>query len=402
MIFDLAECEEIVGYSFRDKQLLRTAFTHTSYANEHNSKSYERMEYLGDALLDLIVAEYLYKKYPAAGEGELSTKRAKLVSQAPLKEIAKNLNMGSCVLLGDGGEKSGERENDKILSSLIESALAAVYLDGGMEPARRFVENRILCHADDILRASGDYKTELQEFVQKNHMGAVSYREEGKSGPDHSPMFECSVSLGGTELARGKGGKKQQAEQDAARLALAQLKASVKTEPAAKTETPAEPAQKKRAGRKEKRPGEVRVLSLVEDYNEGAAEDKTDAGFTKKAQSGAGKKGAKTQDVAAKSDKKKKNGDKKQGSVFHKKPAANLAENSAKTGAKPGKAAKTKAPAEKQEKPAAPAGNAAKQASGKTEKPAAPAEKQVKPEKKKRTLFGFIGNSKTGGEGTPL
>lgn len=377
MIFDLAECEEIVGYSFRDKQLLRTAFTHTSYANEHNSKSYERMEYLGDALLDLIVAEYLYKKYPAAGEGELSTKRAKLVSQAPLKEIAKNLNMGGCVLLGDGGEKSGERENDKILSSLIESALAAVYLDGGMEPARRFVENRILCHADDILRASGDYKTELQEFVQKNHMGAVSYREEGKSGPDHSPLFECSVSLGGTELARGKGGKKQQAEQDAARLALAKLKASVKIEPAAKTETPAEPAQKKRAVRKEKRPGEVRVLSLVEDYNEkDAAENKADAGFTKKAQKSGGKKGAKTQDVAAKSDKKKKNGDKKQDSVFHKKAEAKPLEKSAKQG----KEAKTNA----------------------VEKPAAAAGKPAKPEKKKRTLFGFIGNSKTGGEGTPF
>ena len=387
MIFDLAECEEIVGYSFRDKQLLRTAFTHTSYANEHNSKSYERMEYLGDALLDLIVAEYLYKKYPTAGEGELSTKRAKLVSQAPLKEIAKNLNMGSCVLLGDGGEKSGERENDKILSSLIESALAAVYLDGGMEPARRFVENRILSHADDILRASGDYKTELQEFVQKNHMGAVSYREEGKSGPDHSPMFECSVSLGGTELARGKGGKKQQAEQDAARLALAKLKASVKPEPAAKNETPAETAPKKRAGRKEKRPGEVRVLSLVENYNEGAAEDKADAGFTKKAQNGSGKKGAKTQDVAAKSDKKKKNGDKKQGSVFHKKAEAKSAENSVK----PDKAAKTAAPAEKQAAPAE-----------RQEKAAEANQKTAKPEKKKRTLFGFIGNSKTGGEGTPF
>ena len=360
MIFDLAECEEIVGYSFRDKQLLRTAFTHVSYANEHNSKSYERMEYLGDALLDLIVAEYLYKKYPAAGEGELSTKRAKLVSQAPLKEIAKNLNMGSCVLLGDGGEKSGERENDKILSSLIESALAAVYLDGGMEPARRFVEKRILSHAEDILRASGDYKTELQEYVQKNHMGAIAYREESKSGPDHSPVFECSVSLAGSEIARGKGGKKQLAEQDAARAALLALKPSAKTEPDGNAAAPAEKSQKKRAAKKEKRPGEVRILSLVEDYREGgsakpAEEIRKPSRTDKKGKAAPKKVKAAPEKVADKTDSRKKNGtDKKQG---------------AKTPARQDAA---------QQKSAAGS------------------------DKKKRPLFGFVGNRKQGDGGTPL
>ncbi len=226
MIFDLAECEEIACHSFADKQLLRTAFTHTSYAHEHHAaSSYERLEFLGDALLDFLVAEHLYRTYPEMEEGEMTTLRAKLVSKPALKQIAENLNMGNLVLLGEGGEKSGERKNDKILSSLIESLIAAVYLDGGIDAARRFAAKRVLPEGNKVFAKVTDYKTELQEYVQKRKLGAILYTETGRTGPAHSPVFSVTVSVKGKVIAEGKGGKKQAAEQEAAKIALSQLKA---------------------------------------------------------------------------------------------------------------------------------------------------------------------------------
>lgn len=260
MIFDLAECEEIVGHSFRDKQILRTAFTHTSYANEHNTQSYERMEYLGDALLDFFVAEYLYRKYPGVDEGELTTRRAAMVAKTPLKKIAQGMNLGSFVLLGEGMRTAGEA-SDKILSSLIESAIAALYLDGGIDAARKFVEERVLANSESILKAAEDSKSELQEYVQKYKLGALSYEELKKSGPDHSPTFESRVLVAGKEIARGKGAKKQLSEQAAARAALAILKQQT-----AQTVLPSQ----KGAKQKNKHPKEVRVLSLVSNYEKSA------------------------------------------------------------------------------------------------------------------------------------
>ena len=261
MIFDLAECEEIVGHSFRDKQILRTAFTHTSYANEHNTQSYERMEYLGDALLDFFVAEYLYRKYPGVDEGELTTRRAAMVAKAPLKKIAQDMNLGSFVLLGEGMRTAGET-SDKILSSLIESAIAALYLDGGMDAARKFVEERVLKNSESVLKAAEDSKSELQEFVQKYKLGTLSYEELKKSGPDHSPTFESRVLIAGKEIARGKGAKKQLSEQNAARAALALLRQE--------NFKALKGAKQKPAPQKEKHPKEVRVLSLVSSYEKSA------------------------------------------------------------------------------------------------------------------------------------
>ena len=359
MIFDLAECEEVIGYSFRNKQLLRTAFTHVSYANEHNAVSYERMEYLGDALLGMIVGEYLYHKYPTAGEGELTTRRAKLVSQAPLRGIAQELGLGAFVLLGEGGEKSGERENDKILSSLIESALAAVYLDGGMEPARRFVENCVLQHAEKILRSTSDYKTELQEFVQKTHAGSISYKDTGRSGPDNRPVFECAVLLSGTELARGSGEKKQKAEQDAARQALEILKGESQ-------KAHGEEKKPVRRAKKEIPPKRSRVLSLVDDYGapENGQEKKSGRQDGKRQKSGRGQKPENRQKNAK--DKNRKG------------------EDSAKTGR-----------GNKQDRQNGRKPSAGPRGGGK------PAQKEQK-DQKKRAFFGFVGNRNHTGDGTPL
>ncbi len=284
MIFDLAECEEIACHSFKDKQLLRTAFTHTSYANERHCANYERLEYLGDALLDFLVAEYLYKNNPNMEEGEMTTLRARLVSKPALKQIAEDLNMGNLVLLGEGGEKTGERKNDKILSSLLESLIAAVYLDGGMDAARRFAEKRILSKSGTAFAKVSDYKTELQEYVQKRKLGAIAYVEKGRTGPSHSPTFSVAVTLKGKTLAVGNGGKKQAAEQEAAKIALSVLTENPFEKPKAekkekqgerfparpKTEKQAEKGKKqeKQKGKKKENP----VLSLVADYG---AKEKT-------------------------------------------------------------------------------------------------------------------------------
>ncbi|MBE7090844.1 MAG: ribonuclease III [Clostridiales bacterium] len=281
MIFDLAECEEIACHSFKDKQLLRTAFTHTSYANERHCANYERLEYLGDALLDFLVAEYLYKNNPHMEEGEMTTLRARLVSKPALKQIAEDLKMGNLVLLGEGGEKTGERKNDKILSSLLESLIAAVYLDGGMDAARKFAEKRILSKSGTAFAKVSDYKTELQEYVQKRKLGAIAYVEKARTGPSHSPTFSVAVTLKGKTLAVGNGGKKQVAEQEAAKIALLALTenpfASEKAEKKEKKgeRTPArskakqQEKQAEKGKKQEKQKGQKKenpVLSLVADY----------------------------------------------------------------------------------------------------------------------------------------
>lgn len=283
MIFDLAECEEIACHSFKDKQLLRTAFTHTSYANERHCANYERLEYLGDALLDFLVAEYLYKNNPNMEEGEMTTLRARLVSKPALKQIAEDLKMGDLVLLGEGGEKTGERKNDKILSSLLESLIAAVYLDGGMDAARRFAEKRILSKSGTAFAKVSDYKTELQEYVQKRKLGAIAYVEKGRTGPSHSPTFSVAVTLKGKTLAVGGGGKKQAAEQEAAKIALSVLTENPFAKPKAEKKEKqgerfmARPKAEKQADKgkkqeKQKGKKENPVLSLVADYG---AKEKT-------------------------------------------------------------------------------------------------------------------------------
>ena len=219
---DTARLEENLGYTFKDKQLLKTALTHSSYANESHdgSPSNERLEFLGDSVLSIIVSDHIYKRYNTP-EGELTKLRASLVCEASLYEFAKQLDIGSFMLLGRGerNHKGGERPS--ILADAFEAVLAAVYLDGGMEPASelvlRFVKED-LNHREKI--SFRDYKTKLQEVIQKNPEERLEYVLVDESGPDHDKQFTVELRLNSNVIASGTGKSKKAAEQSAAAEAL--------------------------------------------------------------------------------------------------------------------------------------------------------------------------------------
>lgn len=215
--------EERLGYKFNNINLLKNALTHSSYANEVRGgfSSNERLEFLGDSVLSIVVSDYIYKHYPSMPEGELTKLRASLVCEKSLCAFSRELELGNYLMLGKGEEKGGGRERDSILADAFEAVLAAIYLDGGMEPARRHVMNfvlRELQHTDD--EVFKDYKTALQEIIQRNPEEAVSYILTGESGPDHDKEFTVEVRLNSNVIGRGTGKNKKRAEQMAAKEAL--------------------------------------------------------------------------------------------------------------------------------------------------------------------------------------
>ena len=215
--------EERLGYKFNNINLLKNALTHSSYANEVRGgfSSNERLEFLGDSVLSIVVSDYIYKHYPNMPEGELTKLRASLVCEKSLCAFSRELELGNYLMLGKGEEKGGGRERDSILADAFEAVLAAIYLDGGMEPARRHVMNfvlRELQHTDD--EVFKDYKTALQELIQRNPEEAVSYILTGESGPDHDKEFTVEVRLNSNVIGRGTGKNKKRAEQMAAKEAL--------------------------------------------------------------------------------------------------------------------------------------------------------------------------------------
>ncbi len=215
--------EERLGYKFNNINLLKNALTHSSYANEVRGgfSSNERLEFLGDSVLSIVVSDYIYKHYPNMPEGELTKLRASLVCEKSLCAFSRELELGNYLMLGKGEEKGGGRERDSILADAFEAVLAAIYLDGGMEPARRHVMNfvlRELQHTDD--EVFKDYKTALQEIIQRNPEEAVSYILTGESGPDHDKEFTVEVRLNSNVIGRGTGKNKKRAEQMAAKEAL--------------------------------------------------------------------------------------------------------------------------------------------------------------------------------------
>ncbi len=219
---DTARLEENLGYTFKDKQLLKTALTHSSYANESHdgSPSNERLEFLGDSVLSIIVSDHIYKRYNTP-EGELTKLRASLVCEASLYEFAKQLDIGSFMLLGRGerNHKGGERPS--ILADAFEAVLAAVYLDGGMKPASDLVLHFVkedLNHREKI--SFRDYKTKLQEVIQKNPEERLEYVLVDESGPDHDKQFTVELRLNSNVIASGTGKSKKAAEQSAAAEAL--------------------------------------------------------------------------------------------------------------------------------------------------------------------------------------
>lgn len=220
--------EKKLGYTFRDPSLLRAALYHSSYANEHRGahiSSNERLEFLGDAVLGLVTAEHLYKTHPDLPEGDLTRLRAALVCEESLHEVAQALGLGDHLCLGKGEEQGGGRQRPSILADATESVFAAVYLDGGMEAASALIHRVLLDKEREevVEERRRDYKTQLQELVQRKSGSTLSYEMIGATGPDHAKIFEAAVLLNGEPLSAGTGRSKKEAEQTAARAALEKL-----------------------------------------------------------------------------------------------------------------------------------------------------------------------------------
>ncbi len=217
------ELETAIGYQFRNITLLQNALSHSSYANErwHDSlKSNERLEFLGDSVLGMLVADYLYRTFPDRPEGELTRMRADMVCEKTLATVANRLNLGRHLMLGKGEELGGGRNRDSILADAVESVIAACYLDGGMDAAVQFIQKFILVNVPVTKLHNADYKTALQELVQQKKNQVLAYNLVGESGPDHDKEFRVELTLNGEVVGTGIGSSKKRAEQAAAHAAI--------------------------------------------------------------------------------------------------------------------------------------------------------------------------------------
>ena len=216
--------EEKIGYRFENRALLLTALTHSSYANERHEDGlpcYERLEFLGDSILGLVTADFLYHHEPPLPEGSMTRLRAELVCEQALHKVACELGIAPYMRLGRGEEHTGGRQRPSALADMVEAIIAALYLDGGMEEARRFVLEKVLRDAEiSETHRTKDYKTELQELVQRKPNQHIVYELIGESGPDHNKTFSFRVSINGEPAGEGSGRTKKEAEQMAARRAL--------------------------------------------------------------------------------------------------------------------------------------------------------------------------------------
>ena len=223
MIKDL---ETAIGYRFKNISLLQNALTHSSYANErwHNSLlSNERLEFLGDSVLGMLVADYLYRTFPDRPEGELTRMRADMVCEHTLATAANRIGLGEHLQLGHGEEQGGGRARESILADAMESVIAACFLDGGLDAALKIVRQFILVEVPVKKLHNADYKTALQELVQQKKNQVLSYAMVGQSGPDHDKKFDVEVSLNGQVVGKGSGSSKKRAEQMAAKTAIESL-----------------------------------------------------------------------------------------------------------------------------------------------------------------------------------
>ena len=242
---DTARLQERLGYSFADERLLQQALTHSSMVPELRTAigenglnsavplDNERLEFLGDAVLELLTSEYLLSTFPEWTEGQLSKSRARMVNARSLEAAARRLQIGEFLRLGRGEEKTGGREKPTILADAFEAIVAAVYLDGGLAPARRLLKRSLFEHAllEDGERIShSDRKSALQEFLQGRGRPPAEYRVAGETGPDHQKVFQVEVWVGGECLADGQGSTKKEAEQRAASSALERLEHLQQTE----------------------------------------------------------------------------------------------------------------------------------------------------------------------------
>ena len=219
--------EQKLNYTFRNRELLQEALQHSSYANEHRSCgicSNERLEFLGDSILGFVTAEHLFKTYPNLPEGDLTRMRAALVCEQSLYEVARHLGLGQYLKLGRGEEAGGGRERQSILADAVEAVFAAIYLDSDMASISRIIHAVLLDQATaHVVEERRDYKTALQELVQREEGSTLLYQLVGESGPDHNKEFVFEVLVNGISAGRGSGHSKKEAEQAAARDALQQM-----------------------------------------------------------------------------------------------------------------------------------------------------------------------------------
>ena len=221
------EFQQRISYTFGDPRLLERALTHRSYANEHRlSEHNERLEFLGDSVLNLVVSERLMRDRPGSAEGELSRLRAAVVSEPSLAAVARSIGLGEFLLLGRGEEQTGGRNKDSLLANAVEALVASIYLDGGIGQASAFIEDRFREILDRVGAAgsTSDFKTEFQERCQELLKTLPEYRIVSESGPDHRKEFAVEVTVRGEMLGRGTGRSKKEAEQRAAREALEKLR----------------------------------------------------------------------------------------------------------------------------------------------------------------------------------
>lgn len=222
----ILEIEKKIGYEFKNKELLETALTHSSYSNEKKVPNNERLEFLGDSVLSVIISEHIFKRLQDVKEGELSKFRAILVCEASLANFAKKTTINKYIRLGKGEEASGGRMRASIISDAFEAVLAAIFLDAGMEFAKKWVIDLMSDSIEEVISGKGyeDYKTMLQEKVQKGDKGKVTYRTVAETGAEHVKSFAVEVMIDGEVVSRGTGKSKKDAEQHAARQALKKIR----------------------------------------------------------------------------------------------------------------------------------------------------------------------------------
>lgn len=223
---NIVEVEKSIGYTFKNAGLLKTALTHTSYAHEHNKESNEKLEFLGDSILEFISSKYIYQKYPKLKEGEMTKVRATVVCEKSLYKVAKSHNFSDFLYLGRSEQKTGGNARPAILADSVEAVIAAIYLDGGIDGAEKFIIDNLKDEIEEATKHVGDkdYKTVLQEKLQGKGEVKIEYEIIKETGPDHNKTFEAEVKCNGKILATGTGKSKKEAHMEAARKALEKLK----------------------------------------------------------------------------------------------------------------------------------------------------------------------------------
>ena len=223
----ITELEEKIDYHFQNRELIREALTHSSYANERKIRKIEcneRLEFLGDAILEQQTSIFLFRQYAKMPEGQLSKLRAALVCETALARVAEKLGLGALLFLGKGEDAQGGRKKPSLTSDAVEALIGALYLDGGEEAAHAFIMRYVLVDVKEKEKESMDYKSRLQELIQAENHGTISYRVTGEYGPEHEKVFEVELAVNQKVISTGRGKNKKAAEQAAAHAALEQLK----------------------------------------------------------------------------------------------------------------------------------------------------------------------------------